>query len=123
MRGDWTRLILTAWAMVALGCASARPATATDLANANDTGSALSGRNDAERDVLRALPSLPSGTERNVSGITVTAEPAYVAASGKTCRALTLGSGQKSPVSRLACSEGQAWFFVPGVFWDSVPQE
>jgi hypothetical protein len=67
--------------------------------------------------VLKALVSLPSGKPQQVAGATVVAEPAYVAASGRTCRALSINATNRvDPRHRLACTNGGAWFFVPEVF-------
>lgn len=70
-----------------------------------------------ERGILREVASLPSGVARQVGGSSVVAEAPYVAASGRTCRALQLSSQPPTQtLHRLACSDGKAWFFVPDVF-------
>jgi hypothetical protein len=46
---------------------------------------------------------------------TVVADGAYTAASGRTCRALTMGTAGKN-ARRLACHNGGSWYFVPDVF-------
>jgi hypothetical protein len=109
---------LTYWlALASCGCASAPGAEARDLADANDTGSALGARSTSEAVVLTAVSSLPSGQPRQMAGTTVIAEPAYAAASGRTCRALSLNPTRPGKAShRLACTTGGAWFFVPDVF-------
>lgn len=67
--------------------------------------------------MLSALPTLPSGQPRRVAAATVVAEPAYTAASGRTCRAVQLSSATSTRTShRLACTSGRDWFFVPDVF-------
>lgn len=98
-------------------CASPPPASARDVADANDTGRAVGARSNVEREVLKAIPSLPSSKPQQVAGATVIAEPAYVAASGRTCRAISLDSKSKAESRhRLVCTNGGAWFFVPDVF-------
>jgi hypothetical protein len=87
------------------------------VADANDTGRTVDPSTDGERAVLRALPSLKSGTPLKVSDMTVVAAPPYSSASGRTCRALSVtGRASKEIAKRLACNNGQNWFFVPEVF-------
>lgn len=98
-------------------CASARPPSDRDIADANDTGRTLTADTAAERELLRRLPQLRAGTPQSIGEDSVVAEPAYTAASGRTCRALWLTSGKAGNTShRVACSNGSEWFFVPDVF-------
>lgn len=111
----WTSSTLLLWALGA--CSSALAPSARDVADANDTGRALTAANESERQLLRVLPNLPAGTVKQVGDASVVADAAYTAASGRTCRSLHLtmkGSGQQR--DRLACSSGDSWFFVPDVF-------
>lgn len=85
------------------------------MADANDTGRTLSAESRPEQAVLRVLSSLPAGQARSVEGATVVAESPYTAASGRTCRALRLETGERHG-PRLACRGAQGWFFVPDVF-------
>ena len=67
--------------------------------------------------MLREVASLPSGVTRRVGNSNVVAETPYVAASGRTCRALQLSEpAPAQTLHRLACSDGKTWFFVPDVF-------
>jgi len=99
-------------------CSSAPPPSARDVADANDTGRTLSPSSEGERELLRRISQLPAGTPQRVGDESVVAEPPYTAASGRTCRALSLTSGKTGKVfHRVACSGGgNAWFFVPDVF-------
>jgi hypothetical protein len=98
-------------------CASAPPASPRDVADSNDTGRSVNARSNIEKEVLKAIPSLASSKPQQVAGATVVAEPAYVAASGRTCRALSINAQSKADRGhRLACTNGGAWFFVPDVF-------
>lgn len=97
-------------------CAAAPQPSAREVADANDTGQALTAKSEQERAVLREAASLPSGVARRISGTNVLAEAPYVAASGRTCRALQLSEHASQAIHRLACSDGKAWFFVPDVF-------
>lgn len=101
--------------LAAAGCASQSQGEPRDVADANDTGRSLPAPTRLEQDVLRALPSLESGQARPVGNALVVAEPIYTAASGRTCRALSIGVGGKN-VARLACHSGGTWYFVPDVF-------
>lgn len=68
-----------------------------------------------ERELLRRLPELPSQQPVSINDATVLAGAPYFAASGRTCRALTIeGAGPSR--SRLACREDGDWFFVPAIF-------
>jgi hypothetical protein len=97
------------------GCASQSQGEPRDVADANDTGRSLPAQTRLEQDVLLALPSLESGRSRPVGNAVVVAEQAYTAASGRTCRALSIGVGGKN-LARLACHSGGTWYFVPDVF-------
>jgi hypothetical protein len=110
-------------AMTAGGCS--RPAVEPRaVADANDTGATLAPRNDVERAVLKAVSSLPTGAPSRVAGATVVAEAAYTAASGRTCRSLSINNppGSQS-VYRLACANGGSWFFAPDVFGGGATAE
>lgn len=100
-----------------LACSSAPRPNARDVADANDTGRTLNPRSDMERALLGQVATLPTGAPRQLGGVLVRAERPYPAASGRTCRVLTITSDSlRPPSSRLACSDGSRWFFVPNVF-------
>jgi len=100
-----------------LACSSVPPPSARDVADANDTGRALTAQSEAERAVLGHVASLPTDSPRRIGGLTVRAERPYPAASGRTCRTLHLSAAPGvTPSARLACSDGNKWFFVPDVF-------
>lgn len=106
--------------LLPLACAATPQPSAREVADANDTGQTLVGKTEQDRAVLREVAGLPSGVARRIGGTSVLAEAPYVAASGRTCRALQLSAQTPSPTThRLACSDGQAWFFVPDVFGSS----
>jgi len=112
---DLLLILLTGSALAA--CSSAVAANPRDVADANDTGNAIGAKDASERSVLERLPALPTDRTERIGALSVTAAAPYAAASGCTCRALAVrpNSGQP-PVSRLACTKGGAWFFVPDVF-------
>jgi hypothetical protein len=100
-----------------VACSSVPPASARDVADANDTGRALAASDATERALLGQVAMLPSGSPQRVAGVTVSAEQPYAAASGRKCRALIVTTTpSRPPTSRLACSDGAQWFFVPDVF-------
>jgi hypothetical protein len=110
-----TRLLLTVLASLA-GCASAPAPSPRDLADASDTGQLITGRTPAERAILAKLPTLPSGNPQSVGGTDIVAEPSYMAASGRPCRAVHMGRAGTQPVHRVACGGRDGWAFVPDVF-------
>jgi hypothetical protein len=105
----------------AAGCASDPKPSARDAADAADTGRVLPARNPSEQTILQHAGTLPAGVPRSLGGATVVAGAAYnSAASGRICRTLRIGPATQSakPLQssqRLACTDGQAWFFVPDV--------
>lgn len=106
--------------LAALACSSAPTPSARDVVDANDTGRTLAGNNDTERALLARVGKLPSGNAQQIGGASVVAQPPYVAASGRTCRALLIAAAPARPAQhRLACSNGESWFFVPDVFGSS----
>jgi hypothetical protein len=67
---------------------------------------------------------LPTGTPRRVGAATIVAEAAYTAASGRTCRSLSISNDPAGKTShRLACAGGGDWFFAPDVFGGGANQE
>jgi hypothetical protein len=122
MRGPRVEARWAAWlpVLVLWSCSSAPPPSARDVADANDTGGTLHPKNETDRELLKELPSLPSGTPQRVAGASVVADAPYTSASGRSCRAMhvtTQRAGRATP--RLACTDGKAWFFVPDVFGNS----
>lgn len=116
-------LALCPLALLSLGACS-RPASisARDAADANDTGQSVDAKNSSEREVLKQIPTMPSGAARRFGDLWVTAASPYAAASGRTCRPLELGQTRaQQTIHRLACTAGGAWFFVPDVFATSSP--
>ncbi len=134
MRCDWVSFPLdraTFWgalcALTLMGCAGAPPPEPRAIEDANDTGRTVDARSGAETEVLRAVPTLPVRQPRRIAGLVVTADSAYSAASGRTCRALSINPAANKPsqgsTQRLACTSGDAWFFVPDVFGETDETE
>ena len=101
--------------LLVVSCSPANPLNARDAADASDMGRTVSAQSDTERKVLAEAANLPSGIARQIGDASVSAEPPYAAASGRTCRALVLTTAKTSR-RRLACAGQPSWFFVPDVF-------
>lgn len=71
-----------------------------------------------EQALLTALGELPAGEARDFGGWHVLAGDPYVAASGLVCRSVlqTSSTSGAGGLNRLACRDGQEWFFTPDVF-------
>lgn len=118
MVGVWNDVVaLLGMVALSIACSSQPMTSARDVADANDTGRTVNASSAAEQAVLAVLSSLPSGSPKVVSGLTVLAQAPYSAASGRTCRALNVRpEGTDKASARLACSnDGKSWFFVPAV--------
>lgn len=103
---------------VMLGCASANQDVAPGEPTSFVGDGTAEAASPAEAKVLAQLGQLPPAQERTVDNLSVTADPPYTAASGKTCRRLTLKplKSPKTSRTRLACRNGERWAFVPSVF-------
>ena len=109
------------FAAVVAACSHPAPISAREAADASDTGGTMKATTETERAILRQLEDIPGNTPRRLGDITVVAEPPYLAASGRTCRALRLSMGREHRTrERLACRRGASWFFVPNVFASEV---
>jgi hypothetical protein len=77
-----------------------------------------------ERELLSVMAELEAGVRVEVAGGQVIAERAYAAASGRTCRRVSIEPPEEPPGSRLACVVDGAWSFVPQVLApDSLPDD
>ena len=96
--------------LMALGACA--PASGPGPAHA---GGKAEPKSDVERDLLTQLDDWPAEGSKTVGGVKVVAEPPYIAASGSTCRWLTIeGEGESR---RLACKDRDdtPWFYAPSV--------
>lgn len=100
-------------ATLALGCTRAQHATQPVEP---PRPSAVEPADDVERTILLQLPALAPGQPATIESAIVTAEAPYPAASGRTCRSLTVTRTYDVARSRLACIEDGEWFFVPQIF-------
>lgn len=99
--------------LVVVGCSRPPDARAPEEAAATDHGGRLEPKTAIERELLTKLESLPVGAS-SLGGQTVTAEAGYDSASGQRCRRVSW-----SGAARLACRDGDGWYFVPDVFGSS----
>jgi hypothetical protein len=122
-------MLVNAVCVVMLGCGSASQNLAADGPTPLLGSGKAEAASPAEAKVLAQLEGLPAAKAQKVDTLSVVADAPYVAASGKTCRRLTLTPLEppKTSRTRLACKDvGQhdgasAWGFVPSVF--SAPME
>jgi hypothetical protein len=104
--------------IVMLGCGTAnQDVRAEEPSTAIGDGTAEAA-SPAEAKVLEGLDRLPAAKATTVDNLSVVADPPYAAASGKTCRRLTLTSLRppKATSTRLACRNARGWGFVPSVY-------
>ncbi|MFW6067625.1 MAG: DVU3141 family protein [Myxococcota bacterium] len=71
-----------------------------------------------ERELLARLPQVPVNEPVNLGGQVFVADEPYHAASGRTCRPVTVRSaaGDARARVKLACEERGSWVFVPDPF-------
>lgn len=91
-----------------LGCGGAEPVP-------DNPGGRVEAVDDDERSILAEIERLPTGEQTTLGATTVVAEEPYRAASGNTCRWLSLTTRGGASARRLACSDGASWFFAPDV--------
>ena len=72
---------------------------------------------DVERAILKRLDELEANAEETIDGHVVVAGAPYSAASGRTCRMVTIRASARARESRsrLACVVDSVWAFVPEV--------
>jgi len=80
---------------------------------------------DVERAVLERLSELEPNAEEHIDGQVVVAGAPYAAASGRTCRMVTIRSSKETRPSRarLACLVEDVWAFVPEVLRLPLPED
>jgi hypothetical protein len=105
-------------AALTIGCTRSQP-----VAEPGPAGpTTIEPANEIEREILQRLSALAPEQPATIQGAIVSAAAPYHAASGRTCRFLTITSADRSSGSRLACREDAEWFFVPPVFQADEPQ-
>lgn len=97
------------------GCGGSAPTEAAIYHDPALRPGAVGPSSEEERELLSRLSTLPDGEAVHVGSFVL--EPAYAAASGRRCRAVSTGHGR-----RLACEAPDGWVFVPEV-WQGDGQE
>jgi len=117
------RSLLSVVCIVMFGCGSTNQGVSAEAPGQMFGDGTAEAASPAEAKVLERLDQLPVAQARSVDSLNVVADAPYAAASGKTCRRLTLTSLEppKTSRTRLACRNGEGWGFVPSVF--SAPTE
>ena len=67
-----------------------------------------------ERELLARMDEVPSNEPVRFAGQVFVVEPAYTAASGRSCRSVRVDADAVE--LKLACEQGAGWVFVPDVF-------
>ena len=79
-------------------------------------------KSELEREILEALPGMEPGEPVEVGDGRAVADREYAAASGRTCRYVTIYAPRDAGASsRLACRQNSAWSFVPEVLAPESP--
>jgi len=116
--GKRWRLVVAILPLAAIACSSGNRAKPLDPSYASLVEPATrEPSDDVERAILRRLGQLAPNAEESIDGQVVTAGPPYAAASGRTCRMVTIRPAKQSEPSRsrLACLVDEVWSFVPEV--------
>lgn len=100
--------------LLACGPAVQQPSHQAIL-DSRDFGTREEGATLTEKSLLPQVGKLVANQATSVGGVSVVALAPYDAASGLRCRELLIGPPDQQ-VSRLACADGESWFFVPSVF-------
>ena len=98
------------------GCASLPNGTADNRpTNTPEPTHPPSVQDPTEARILAAIPNMKPGAIAALGELTYVTGRTYTAASGRKCRPVTLTRGM-SERTRIACANGQQWFFSPEVF-------
>lgn len=112
------QLLVIVVCIVMSGCGSTSSNASADTPSPVLGDGTAEAASPAEAKVLARLDQFPVAEARSVDTISVVADAPYAAASGKTCRRLTLtpSTPPKTSRTRLACKDADRWGFVPSVF-------
>jgi hypothetical protein len=117
----WRTLAIVTAGALALACGPAPGPAHPDVEyEALASPSARPPASEVERAILVHLGDLDTGNTAQLEGRTVVIGPPYAAASGRSCRRITIGGGSAAdaPQHVLACLIAGAWSFVPAVVGD-----
>lgn len=79
--------------------------------------------NESEKRLLAELPMMAPSSLQRIGEQAVIVDAPYTAASGRTCRTVHVTQGVRRESTRLACSDGTRWFFVPEVFVGGITRD
>ncbi len=102
------------WALLALGLFGVACGRGAAVEPALIAPSRIAASNGEDALVLQRAGDLPVGQLTQIGQRQIQAAKAYQSASGRSCRYLHL-TGPTGGEARLACSEGEEWFFVPNI--------
>lgn len=97
------------------GCSRPHDARHPEDTAATESGGRHEPQTDEERKLLARVRVLPTNVKEKVGSRTVSAAQAYHAASGYSCRNVTIEEGGER-TQRLACGDESGWFFVPDIY-------
>lgn len=118
------KVLLVGGALLLLtsGCNRPTDARHPEDAVATESGGRHEPASPEERAILERVADLPVNVREKVGDRTLTASRTYHAASGYSCRTVTIEDAQEQ-VHRLACGDDDGWFFVPDVYHQGVVVE
>ncbi len=98
-----------------LACSSPPDARSSADAQAIESGGRRAPTTDEERQLLDAIAAAKPGGSAQLGKIKLAISGEYAAASGATCREVSIAGSARSDSQRLACGDAEGWFFVPSV--------
>lgn len=100
---------------LALACSPPPDARSSHDAQAVEEGGRREPETEQERRLLAAVAELKAHESASVGGARIEAGPRYAAASGATCREVSLSGAPELADVSLACEDAEGWFFVPAL--------
>lgn len=112
--GHVRQAVTTTIAVALAACASTQVGRTGAVRPAPADAATIVATSAAEDALLARLDDLRAGVETDADGRPIQIGPAYLAASGRTCRSLR--GTEPAAAIRLACRDSQRWFLVPVPF-------
>lgn len=113
-RGKTARILVAGVVLTMMACGSPQHTASEGQYKALSEPTTEQPVDAVERAILTRIEDLEPGRAVAIEGSSVTAEAAYYAASGRTCRNVLIRRDDTERV-RLACRLDNAWAFVPDV--------
>lgn len=117
--GVGTARFLAAFVLIT-ACTQLPPSRMPAATAAGTTGSIVAVKNDSEKQLLEQVATLTPHVQVLVGSLKVLPSSLESVASGRQCRSLSVIAPTGNEASRLACTTGQAWFFVPNILAETV---